>query len=495
MRRRDVLRGAGVTLGVGVGARTVTRRTRADEHDEYAPLGSVQVAGTREAVVSADGRVAYLALGDGYAAVDVSDPTAPAVLATRRDLQADHPDGPIRLLNDVTLAGDRLVCVAPAHGGRTLPHGVLTVDVSDPANPVEESFYETEFPIHNCDFDGRYCYLTGNGQTGNPLVVVDVDEQRETSRWSLFALDDAWAEVSSGLRPIHDVTVRDGVAALSYWDAGTVLLDVSDPADPTPLGHVDPGDPTALRDPDPRAGVVPPGNHHYSVLAPGGDLLAVGRETWAVSVDGDLTGGPSGVDLYDVSDPASPAHLSSIDPPPTPNPSFGGTWTTAHNLDLREETLYTSWYQGGVKRHDVSDPANPTQQTWWAAPDTTRFWTAVLAVPGECFVAPSMGTRTGEPAGLWTFPDAPGTGGNRAALTAPERSETPPPTTGPTLTATPSATPTATATPTETDSSAAAPGFGLAVGAAGVATGAALAARRRQTGDDSDGENAGGDTE
>ncbi|WP_277553869.1 LVIVD repeat-containing protein [Halobaculum limi] len=484
MRRRDVLRVAGATLGVGVSARTLTRRTRADEHDEYAPLGSVQVEGAREAVVSADGRVAYLALGNGYATVDVSDPTDPTVLAARRDLRSDHPDGPISLLNDVKVAGDRLVCVAPAHGGRDLPHGVLTVDVSDPTDPVDVAFYETDFPIHNCEFDGRYCYLTGNGQVGNPLVVLDIDEQREVSRWSLFSLNDAWAEVSSGLRPIHDVTVRDGVAALAYWDAGTVLLDVSDPADPTPLGHVDPGDPATLRDPDPRASVVPPGNHHYSQLGPSGDLLAVGRETWAVSVDGDLTGGPSGVDLYDVSDPASPAHLSRIDPPPTPDPSFGGTWTTAHNLDLREDTLYTSWYQGGVKRHDVSDPANPTEETWWAVPDATRFWTAVLAVPGEFFVASSMGTRTGEQAGLWTFPDGPGTGGDRATLTERDSADTPPPTTGPTLTGT--ETPTPTSTPTETESAAAAPGFGLAVGAAGVATGAALAARRRRTDDDGD---------
>ncbi|QZY00328.1 LVIVD repeat-containing protein [Halobaculum rubrum] len=502
MRRRRVLRAAGAALGTGgisssagrsspvalASAHSTTDSdgtgTAGDDSGDdstdgaYAPLGSVEVAGTREAVVSADGRTAYLALGDGYATVDVSDPAEPTVLAERRDLLADRESGPFGQVNDVKLSGDRLVAVGPAHPGQESPHGVLAVDVSDPGKPDEVAFHRTEFPIHNCDLDGRYCYLTGNGEEGSPLVVVDVEDGSEVGRWSLFDADESWRDVSRALRPIHDVTVRDGVAAASYWDAGTYLLDVSDPSDPTLLGAVDPGDPAALRDPPPRAGTVPPGNHHVAVLAPGGDTLAVGRESWAVEYDGDLIGGPSGVDLYDVSDPGDPAHLSSIDPPPSPNPMFDGIWTTAHNLDLTDDTLYTSWYQGGVKRHDVSDPSDPVEETWWADPDAARVWGASLAVPGEFFIAPSMGTRAGAPAGLWTFPDRAGVGGDRSRLDG-EGTETrqPPATGSPTTgsTGTETDTPGGTET-TSTDSSAAAPGFGVAGAVAGVGVGASVAA-------------------
>jgi len=487
MRRRHLLRVGAAALGAGVvgssGAGVATARS--DGADSYAPLGSAEVPGTREAVVSADGRTAYLALGDGYATVDLSEPTDPVVLAERRDPLADREDGPFRQVHDVAVSGDRLVAVGPAHPGRESPHGALVVDVSHPEEPVETGFHGTEFPIHNCFLDGRYCYLTGNGDEGNPLVVVDVAELAEVGRWSLLDHDDAWADVPGGLRTLHDVTVRDGVAALAYWDAGTYLLDVSTPGDPALVGTVDPGAPDDLLDPPPRSGVVPPGNHHYSLLSPGGDVLAVGRETWAVEHDDDVIGGPSGVDLYDVSTPAEPALLSSVDPPPTPDPRFGGTWTTAHNLDVREGTLYTSWYHGGVKRHDVSDPATPVEETWWADPEATRFWTAVLAVPGEFFVAPSMGTRDGAPAGLWTFPDAAGEGGDRSRLTGAAGSGATPPSTGSTRAATDrSSTPTASTSPTDTPSEAAAPGFGVGGALAGAGAATALALRRHGRRDD-----------
>jgi len=510
MRRRRVLRAAGAALGTGAIASSAGRSppvsvagahsgvdsdgTGAADNDSddtgdsadgaYGPLGSVEVAGVREGVVSADGRTAYLALGDGYAVVDLSDPADPTVLTERRDLLADREGGSFKQVNDVKVSGDRLVAVGPAHPGQESPHGVLVVDVSDPEEPEEVAFHRTGFPIHNCDLDGRHCYLTGNGEEGNPLVVVDVEDDAEVGRWSLLDADESWRDVPRGLRPIHDVTVRDGVAAVAYWDAGTYLLDVSEPSNPTLLGGVDPGDPADLRDPPPRAGTVPPGNHHVAVLAPGGDTLAVGRESWAVERDGDLIGGPSGVDLYDVSDPGDPVHLSSIDPPPSPDPTFAGTWTTAHNLDLTDDTLYTSWYQGGVKRHDVSDPTDPVEETWWANPDTTRFWGAVLAVPGESFVAPSMGTREGAPAGLWTFPDRAGVGGDRSRLDGEATATTPPPTTGPTLTGTdgPDDDPTATSTaPDSTDSSAAAPGFGVGGAVAGVGASVAAALARRRS--------------
>lgn len=516
MRRRRVLRAAGATLGTSILAGIAGRSTPvsvagahsgvdsdgtgAADHDSddtgdsadgaYGPLGSVEVAGTREGVVSADGRTAYLALGDGYATVDVSDPAEPTVLAERRDLLADRESGPFRQVNDVKVSGDRLVAVGPAHPGQESPHGVLVVDVSDPEDPVEVGFHRTGFPIHNCDLDGRHCYLTGNGEEGNPLVVVDVEDGSEAARWSLFDADESWRDVPRPVRPIHDVTVRDGVAAAAYWDAGTYLLDVSDPSDPTLLGAVDPGDSEELRDPPPRSGTVPPGNHHVAALAPGGDTLAVGRESWAVEHDGDLIGGPSGVDLYDVSDPGAPVHLSSTDPPPSSDPTFRGTWTTAHNLDLTDDTLYTSWYQGGVKRHDVSDPSDPVEETWWADPEEARFWGAVLAVPGEYFIAPSMGTRGGAAAGLWTFPDRAGVGGDRSRLdgeaTATARATTRPPATESTAAATDDTEDGGTGT--VTDSSAAAPGLGVASAVASVGVGAsvaaAVAARRSDRRDD-----------
>jgi hypothetical protein len=199
-------------------------------------------------------------------------------------------------------------------------------------------------------------------------------------------------------------------------------VDVSDPASPRVLGSVEAPAPDDVPAAGPRPAVTVPGNHHYATLSAG--LLAVGKETFGVRVDDDgdgtddrTVGGPSGVDLWDVSDPRRPVRRATVEPPTSDDPTFGGTWTTAHNLDIRDGTLYTSWYRGGVKRHDVSDPGDPVEESWWLDPDGASFWTA-RAAPGGTpafFVASSRGVDD-VPGRLYTFPDRAGEQPARPAL-------------------------------------------------------------------------------
>jgi hypothetical protein len=332
------------------------------------------------------------------------------------------------------------------------------------------------------------------------LEVAD-DGMREVARWSLADHDDRWERVPKGLRPVHDVFVRDGRAYVALWDAGTWILDVSDPTTPAALGQAvaRPFDELAATpaEKETRAAVEPPGNHHYAAVNEDGTLMAVSKESWAVDREAGTTGGPSGVELWDVADPAAPTLRSTIDPPPTADASFGGTWTTAHNLDLRGERLYTSWYQGGVKRHDVSDPANPRELTWWRDPERAKFWTAQLAVPGATegyFVASSMGLDD-VPAALYAFPDHAGTQADPPPLgdgnaTGPEIVTPTSGTgsdsgsgsgTGGTGDTTPTSTPTSTPAPT---SAAEGPGFGLLGGATAVGAGLAWRWWRVRTDED-----------
>jgi len=92
MHRRDALRAVGA--GLGVGALGFGGRARASAAPPYAPLSHVGLVGAKEAVVGG-GRTAYLAVTDGYAAVDVSDPARPVVVAERRGLLADREGGPL----------------------------------------------------------------------------------------------------------------------------------------------------------------------------------------------------------------------------------------------------------------------------------------------------------------------------------------------------------------------------------------------------------------
>lgn len=420
--RREMLRATagaiGATAGAGTVAGTNTARGNSRSTGGYEPLGFVDVEGAKEVEVSDDGRTAYVATTGGYATVDVSDPAEPVVLANR--------EVPLPLVWDVNLDGDRLLVVGPAV--RTLfgvdTKGFVLVDVSDPADPVELPIHPetetvvqfTDFPIHNCFLRDGYAYLTANWIEGNPMIVYDVRDgpPREVGRWSLLDHDPGWSEVASQLRFLHDLWVGDELACLAYWDAGTWLLDVSDPADPVAVGRAG-GRPredlAAIDDPGAiqRAATTPPGNDHSVRVA--GDLMVVGQESWGVDVDGEIVGGPSGVHLWDVADPSAPEHRSSIDPPPTPDPTREGIWTTAHNFGIANDVLYTSWYRGGVKRHDVSDPSNPIQETWWRNPERASFWTAMPAVAQSgsdgFFVATDEGPDE-TPTGLYTFPDHPG---------------------------------------------------------------------------------------
>ncbi|MFC7197362.1 LVIVD repeat-containing protein [Halosimplex aquaticum] len=292
------------------------------------------------------------------------------------------------------------------------------------------------------------------------------DEPESVATWSVTDYDDAYEDVSRGLRNLHDLYVQNGRAYLAYWDAGTWILDVSDPANPSHVGHAtdySAEDLAGLSGAElSEYALEPEGNDHYVQPDDDGDLLAVGGESWDLEhetietdepEEADL-GGPSGIVLWDISDPADPEELSEIEPPMPPEGETtrrrGGYYTTSHNFEIAGDYLYSSWYRGGVKVHDISDPENPEELAHWADGDETS-WTARTGIPGEYFIATSYTHPTEDdgPGGFYTFPDPTDntatvtpSGGSVDAGTA---SGT---TAGPTATETPTETSTATATDT-----------------------------------------------
>ena len=80
-------------------------------------------------------------------------------------------------------------------------------------------------------------------------------------------------------------------------------------------------------------------------------------------------GGP--IDVWDVTDLDAPTKVVTIEAPDRP-----GAFRTSHNFDLTANRLHSSWYEGGVRIHDITDPANPEEIASYR-PEGSPFWTAV----------------------------------------------------------------------------------------------------------------------
>jgi hypothetical protein len=138
---------------------------------------------------------------------------------------------------------------------------------------------------------------------------------------------------------VHSVITNAAAtrAYLSYWNFGTVILDISDPARPRYLGRTPPGQ----------------GNVHSAWLADRGRILL---ETHEVAHGRAV--------VWNISRPARPRKLATVRLPSRFHP--GGTY--AGTLDLADSVhdpkavgklAYFSWYAQGVALFDLSNPRKP----------------------------------------------------------------------------------------------------------------------------------------
>jgi hypothetical protein len=182
-------------------------------------------------------------------------------------------------------------------------------------------------------------------------------------------------------------------AFLSYWDLGTVILDIRDPRRPRYLG----------RTPMP-AGVE---NAHSAWLAAGERVLVETHE--------DKGGAPT---LYDISNPRTPRRLGELTlSNAVLEEGARGRLGTVSGLDIadsvhdpkvRGSIAFFSWYRQGLVAADISDPRAPRFLARFLPPEArdpeelfcpgeacTAFWGVSLL--GDLVLASDM------PGGLWVL--------------------------------------------------------------------------------------------
>lgn len=243
----------------------------------------------------------------GVYIVDITDPTAPvqtgfipSPLGTRAN------DVKVERLQTPFFEGDLLVhstefCTGETQGQTVGSNpGIVLYDVSEPLSPRRLApDFSLDFEVHNTFIyqQGERAYLLvvqdGAPQDFHILDITDPsrpvqvsaqgwqdwfspDAQLALGQAALPLLHDVWAQSYSPDLPIPQYAGRT-IAYLSYWDAGLVLLDITEPASPVFLGDSD------YLDPDPVTGLPPEGNAHVAVPTADGTLVFLGDEDFSPS--------------------------------------------------------------------------------------------------------------------------------------------------------------------------------------------------------------------
>jgi hypothetical protein len=209
-------------------------------------------------------------------------------------------------------------------GGRwayvsALPDGysdyiLLTIDLADPANPVEA---------------GRF-WLPGMHAAGGE------DPTWDAQRWR-YAL--------------HHAIVSGDTAYASWRDGGLTLLDVSDRTRPELIAH---------RNWSPPYG----GGTHTSLPLPARDLLLVADE----ATGDDLADGLKHTWIFDIREPSNPISIATLPTPDDADYASKGAHFGPHNLhenrpgSFQSDALVFGTYQNaGVRVVDISDPYRPAE--------------------------------------------------------------------------------------------------------------------------------------
>jgi hypothetical protein len=306
-------------------------------------------------------------------AVDVTDPRKPSVI-----LQTDLPHGEMRS-NSLDLAGDLLVIAYQTRTVGLTPAGFEIFDVADPGKPRSVAFFDASGPhsrgVHHLwSVDGAYVHIASGAadfKARNPkddqcYRIVDVRQPTrpvEVGRWWLPGTREGDAEppparhatFDSGFRA-HNTNVypqRPDRAWVGYLDGGAVILNISDLAHPRLVSRWDYHPPF-------------PGFTHTVLPLLSRGLMVVSDE----AVRDAAEDWPKLVWIVDVRDETNPVPIATCPLPPVGEFKGRGGRYGAHNLHENrpapgawssETIVVGTFFNGGVRAFDVSDPFQPKE--------------------------------------------------------------------------------------------------------------------------------------
>jgi len=290
-----------------------------------------------------DGKHAYMStIGDRIYAIDISDPAKPFL--------TDSVMVDARVVNDVMTTEDGKFGVMTREGASNRKNGIVMLSFEDPAHPkpIAEFTETVTGGVHSTYVYRGHIFLTDDA-TGS-MRVIDISDPyhpKQVARWQV--------DRPEAGRTLHDIDVRDGLATLSYWNDGLVILDVGNG-----MKGGSPENPQLVLQYKYDLNAL----YRNVELAGGPGFIRGTHTSWRVGrryvFVGDEVfpsrqqGGGAGViglgraygrlHVIDISDLTSPKEVAWFEP------EDGGS----HNVWVAGDTLYLGDYQGGLRILDIS---------------------------------------------------------------------------------------------------------------------------------------------
>lgn len=372
----------------------------------------------------------------GIAVIDARDPAAPAMVSMLQNPALTSAEdvvvyrsrfGPLQG-HDIAVSG---IQACGSRYDTSILRGLMLWDVSDPAHPAEVGRLDIgcctrgvhELEVGDRDDLGR-TFVYGsvpNSELPDPNTPSGVRDLRRKGDARIFDVTDPshpsevsdWgARASLGLDPSagqgcfarrfgHGMTPSaDGrLLFVSYWDAGFIALDVSDPARPVFRGRS-----VYAADED--------GDAHSASYDAARKLLFTADEDFCKTGPG-IVPGFGYLRVFDYSNLAAPRQIGAFrtaNSTGTADPGAGDY--VIHNPLLVGSTIVASWYTDGVRVIDVSNPTAPTEVAHFVPPagqqpikparrdtltNTTQIWGVAVDEATGLIFASDMNT------GLWVL--------------------------------------------------------------------------------------------
>ena len=233
---------------------------------------------------------------NGVHVVDINDPANPEEVAFIGAKQGSYPGEGVQALSISTpkFTGDILVTNNEKCNARAGFGGMNIYDVTNPEHPtplakgVGDSTVgplgtaangagkKAAHSIHSVfawDAGAKAYAVIVDNEEGYDVDIMDITDPKKATLIAEYDLDLLFPQIRQAAPPnlievfLHDMIVKEiggrQVMLLSYWDAGYVKLDVTNPLAPTYLGDTD------FTNPDPEAAesgltVWPEGNGHQA---------------------------------------------------------------------------------------------------------------------------------------------------------------------------------------------------------------------------------------